>query len=109
MQYGYGQLGLPVDQDKCIDLLRESAGLGHSGAQYQLGCCHPFGQIGLERNKAEAIKWREKAVEGGDVHARYNLGCADFANGDRAAANATLSIVCIRGTQAVRGSSNCMR
>ena len=40
MKYGDGARGLPVDELKCIDLLRQAAGLGFPSAQYQLGNFH---------------------------------------------------------------------
>ena len=69
-----GRLGLPVDQAKCIDLLRESAGLGCPSAQYNLGTFHHFGRMGLEQNEIEAFKCWEKAAEGGHLISRHNIG-----------------------------------
>ena len=86
MDNAFGRSGLPVDQAKCIDLLRQSAGLGFPAAQYQLGNYHDDGEMGLAQNKEEALKYWGKAAEGGDVHARHNLGCAEAASGDLAAA-----------------------
>ena len=86
MKYGYGKHGLPVDQAKCIDLLRESAGLGFSVNQYQLGIFHHDGAMGLEQNKEEALEYWGKAAEGGHILARHNLGYIKYANGDHVAA-----------------------
>ena len=86
MAYGHGQLGLPVDQGKCIELLRESADLGWPSAKAQLGSFYKFGQMGLEQNEEEARKSFEEAAEGGDVVARHNVGCAANKNGDPVAA-----------------------
>ena len=72
--YGTGLYGLPMNETKCIELLRESAGLGHPGAQYNLGNYYKFGKMGLEQNNEEAQKYWMKAAEGGDVVARHNLG-----------------------------------
>ena len=83
---GFGELGLPVDQAKCIDLLRQSAGLGFPDAEYQLGIFHYTGEMGLEQNEEEARNWWEKAAEGGNVHSRYQLGCAEGRGGDHIAA-----------------------
>ena len=77
IHYGRGELGLPVDQTKCIDLLRQSAGLGFPGAQRQLGTFHYTGEMGLEQNEKEARTCWKKAAEGGHILAWYNLGCAD--------------------------------
>ena len=80
LDYGYGHYGLPVDQTKCIELLRQSAGLGHPAAQYQLGKFHYDGEMGLEQNEEEALKYWEKAAEGGCLDARHNLGCIEGGN-----------------------------
>ena len=77
VMYRYGDLGLPVDQVKCIDLLRQSAGLGLPDAQCKLGSFHCNGEMGLEHNEEEAVKYWEKAAEGGHVLARHNLGSVD--------------------------------
>ena len=80
--HGDGKLGLPADEAKCIDLLRESADLGFPPAQYQLGVFHKFGRMELEQNDDEAFKYWEQAAGGGDVIARHNLGCAEIRNGN---------------------------
>ena len=79
MAYGLGELGLSVDQAKCIDLLRESASLGLPFAQYRLGVFHYEGEMGLEQNGEEGIKYFEEAAEGGHLLARYNIGCIEEA------------------------------
>jgi hypothetical protein len=86
MHYGYGKYGLPVDQAKCIDLLRESAGLGLADAQHQLGNFHHNGGMGLGQNEEEALQYWDKAAKGGNVIARHNLGCTEMENGDDVAA-----------------------
>ena len=86
MNYGRGDRGLSVDHAKCIELLRESAGLGFPGAQYHLGSFHRQGGMGLEKNEETALKYWEKAAEGGHLVARHNLGSTDDANGDHVAA-----------------------
>ena len=88
MEYGFGgHLGLPADQAKCIELLRESAGLGFTVSQYQLGSFHCTGRLGLEHNEEEAAKYWEEAAEGGHIVARHNLGCKEHdENGDFVAA-----------------------
>ena len=86
LAHGRGELGLPVDQGKCIELLRESAGLGLSGALYQLGQCYQNGKMGLEQNKEKGQKYLEKAAEGGHLTSKHNLGCGEWETGDRVAA-----------------------
>ena len=51
LAYGFGHHGLQLNQDKCIDLLRESAGLGCPPALRQLGNFHDHGEMGLEQNE----------------------------------------------------------
>jgi TPR repeat protein len=86
MSYGRGRKGLPLDQVKCIDLLRQSAALGCQEAQYQLGQAYDHGEMGLEQNEEEAIKYYEKAAESGHMNALHNLACAMGGNGDFATA-----------------------
>ena len=78
-----------MDQTKCIDLLRESAGLGCSVAQYQLGAFHSTGAMGIEKNEEEELNYWETAAEGGDLISRHNLGCTEDQNGDHVAASVT--------------------
>ena len=82
LKHGFGQLGLSVDPAKCIDLLRQSAGLGSPLAQTQLASFHWNGEMGLEQSEREALKYYEKAAEGGHVLARHNLGCKKDESGD---------------------------
>ena len=86
MHFGLGELGLPVDQTKCIDLLRQSAGLGFPDAQYQLGIFHHRGEMGLEQNEEEARKYYQEAAEEGYLMSRHNLGCSQADSGDHVAA-----------------------
>ena len=86
MMYGRGQNGLPVDQAKCIELLRQSASLGCPGAQFTLGNFYDIGAMGLEQNKEKATEYWKKAAEDGHVISRHNLGCEDDDNGDVVAA-----------------------
>ena len=86
MHHGRGKRGLPVDEAKCIDLLREAAGLGFPDANFQLGKFHHNGEMGFEQNMEEAIKYCKKAAECGHVIARHNLGCAEDENNHHVAA-----------------------
>ncbi len=86
MYYGRGLYGLPVDQAKCFDLLRQSADLGFPGAHYKLGLYHYHGEMGLEENEEEAHKYFKEAAEGGYLISRHNLACMEYNNGDRVAA-----------------------
>ena len=86
LYHGHGHYGLPVDQAKCIDLLREAANHGCPAAHYQLGIFYQTGDMGLEQNEEEALRYFEEAAEGGKIRARYNVGCAEYQNGDYSAA-----------------------
>ena len=86
MEYGHGRLGMPLDQQKCVDLLRDAADLGCPSAHYQLGNFHHSGEMGLEQNEEEALKYLKKAAEGGHILALHNLACTANENGDHAAA-----------------------
>ena len=86
MGYGEGHYGLPLDQTKCIDFMRQSADLGFPPAQYQLGTFHEIGTMGLEQNGEEALKYYKKAADGGHVFSLNNVGDAHFRNGDFVAA-----------------------
>lgn len=79
----YGKL---LDQTKLIDLLRESADLGFSGAQYQLGTFYHNGEMGLEKKEEESMKAYKEAAKGGHILAQHNLGAAKYANGEYVAA-----------------------
>jgi TPR repeat protein len=100
MYYGRGHLGLPVDQGKCIELLRESAGLGCPEAEYNLGQFHDAGAMGLEQNEEEALKCWEKAAECGVVDARHNLGCTAYENSEVVAAMRHLRLSAAGGVRA---------
>ena len=88
MHYIYGQFGLSMDRAKGIDLLRQSAGLGCTKAQAQLGDFHHghVGSMGLEQNEEAALKYFKEAAEGGRLLSRHNLGCVAGKNGDDVAA-----------------------
>ena len=86
MHYCNGNLGLPVDQTKGIDLLRQSADLGCPEAHYQLGNCHHGGKMGLEENEGEALKYWRKGAENGDLVSRHNFGLKEGGNGNEVAA-----------------------
>ena len=84
--YDRGGLGLPVDQAKCIELLRQSSDLGCHSSQYQLGYYYHNGEMGLEQNDEEALNYWGKAAEGGDLMSRHNLGYMACKSDDSVAA-----------------------
>ena len=97
--YGYGRYGLLVDQAKCVDLLRQSAGLGFPGAQYELGNFHHHSMMGLARNEEEARQCWQKAAEGGYVRAWHNLGVIEVRNGNDVAAMRHLRLSASEGVK----------
>ena len=86
LDYGFGEFELPVDQGKCIELLRESASLGFPPAQFQLGVFYSHGCMGLEQNHEKAIQLWEKAAKGGYLPAIDSLGCTAHGAGHHVAA-----------------------
>ena len=86
LDYGYGKLGLPVDHAKCIELLRQSAGLGFPAAQYQLGSFYDTGAMGLAQNEEEGMNHWKEAAKGGNLVARHNLGNIEYRSGNYRAA-----------------------
>ena len=86
MDYARGNFGRPVDQAKCINLLRQSADLGNPLAQMQLAAFYHDGEMGLEQNNEEAFKYRKKAAEGGHMLARHVLGFMEDSNDEYVAA-----------------------
>jgi len=102
--YGIGQLGLPVDQAKCIDLLRQSDDLGFPPAQAQLGDYYYDGEMGLEQNEEVALRYWEKAAEGGHLPALYNLGCIENNSGNSTAALRHLRLAALGGHKLSMGA-----
>ena len=86
LNYGQGWLGLPLDQDKCVDLLREAADLGCPDAHYELGNFHRNGEMGFEQDDAKAQMHWERAAEGGHILALNNFACMEDISGDIVAA-----------------------
>ena len=68
-------LGIYMNKEKGIALIRRSAEQGTVKAQYVLGSCYYKGD-GIPMNKPLAVYWYRKAAEQGDAEAQYNLGLA---------------------------------
>jgi TPR repeat protein len=73
----------------CV-LYRESGGLGHVGAQNQLGLCFASGR-GMPKDDVEAYNWFRRAAEGGNAIGQYNLAQA-FASGIGISADAASAV-----------------
>ena len=100
MAHGRGELGLPVNQATCVQLLRQAAGLDCPAAK--------FGEMGLRMDEGEALRYMVVSAEGGDLDARHNLGCAEGASGDDVAAMRHWRLSASGGVQAVHGRSSWM-
>ncbi len=66
--------------DQAISLLKQSAELGNSEAQYNIGYCYLAG-VGVERNHKKAIEWFLKSAEQGFNDALYQMMMA-YGNGE---------------------------
>ena len=86
MGYGHGYYGVPVDQAKCVELMRQSADLGNPDALFLLGSFYDKGKMGLERNKEQTLKYYKEAGKGGHLASLCNLGNVMAKDGDYAAA-----------------------
>lgn len=65
--------GVPQDDTKAAEYLRQSAAQGYAKAQNDLGTCHAQG-LGVPRDYVEAVTWFRLAAEQGDPLAEYSLG-----------------------------------
>jgi TPR repeat protein len=80
--YAYlrGELSLPKDSKKAIELFTQAAKKGNVDAQYNLGLMYVRGE-GLEKSLTKAAPWFERAAMQGDAGAQYNTGLMYF-NGE---------------------------
>jgi TPR repeat protein len=61
------------DADEAVQCFRKAAGLGHAGAQMELGKLCENGQ-GVPKDFAEAMRWYRKAAEQKEPHAMCRIG-----------------------------------
>jgi len=71
--YARGQLGLPQNQAKALELWHRAGELGHATAYYSIGGAYMNGR-GVEIDKKKATHYYELAAMGGNPYARHNLG-----------------------------------
>ena len=71
--YAGGELGLPQDLTKAMELWRKAGELGCAGGNSHLGESYRLGR-GVDINIKKAYHYYELAAMGGDVTARHNLG-----------------------------------
>ena len=69
-----GDLGLPVDHVKAVELTHRAADFGSAEAPEDLGCWYYNGGMGLEQDSAKARLYFELAAKRGNITARHNLG-----------------------------------
>ena len=71
--YARGQLGLPQNQAKALELWHRAGEFGHATAYYSIGYAYTNGN-GVERDEKKAKHYFELAAMGGNPYARHNLG-----------------------------------
>jgi TPR repeat protein len=83
--YSHGEMGLPQDYNKAMELWLRAGELGDAVSYNNIGYAYYFGQ-GVERDMKKAIYYYELAAMGGNAVSRNNLGGveADAGNMDRA-------------------------
>ena len=77
---GNDSLGIYMNKEKGIALIRRSAEQGYVKAQYVLGFSYYFGE-GVLQDYTQAVYWWRKAAEQGHAAAQYYLGRA-YCKGD---------------------------
>ena len=83
--YSKGEIGLPRDLSKALELWHRAGELGYAGAYYNIGHAYYFGE-GVERDQEKANHYFELAAMKGHAIARHNLGYFEYekSNWDRA-------------------------
>ncbi|EJK54163.1 hypothetical protein THAOC_26274 [Thalassiosira oceanica] len=80
-QYFLGNIGLPKDVPRAVELFTEAAELGSIDARNSLGSRYYFGEGVKEDKPRGVLLWQEAAMKG-HVLARHNLGADEFNNGN---------------------------
>lgn len=75
---GNDSLGIYMNKEKGIALIRRSAEQGNAEAQYCLGDCYANGE-GVLQDYAQAVLWGRKAAEQGIAEAQFMLGAFYYA------------------------------
>ena len=79
--YHRGNMGLPQDHQKCIELNLKAGELGCAKAYNNLGIYYARG-IGVEIDQKKAKQCYELAAMGGYLDARHHLGCVEAHDGN---------------------------
>lgn len=78
---GNDSLGIYMNKEKGIELIRRAAEQGDSWAQYGLGICYEDGD-GIEQDYEQAAYWYRKSAEQGNAWGQYLLAmCYDGGQG----------------------------
>ena len=74
--YSIGEMGMPIDWVKAVELYLRAGELGSAGGYYNLGCSYRLGD-GVEVDQKKAKYYFELAAMHGHIKARHNLGCSE--------------------------------
>ena len=77
-----GLAGLPVNEEKALELAKRAADLGCAEAQYALGLSYERGELGLEVDNEKTRNLWGSSARNGHVKARYALGRDEFSEGN---------------------------
>lgn len=70
---GNDSLGIYMNEETGVELIRQAAERGNAPAQFRLALCYEEGQ-GLSQDYGQAVYWWRKAAEQGYAEAQYSLG-----------------------------------
>ena len=79
--YAEGELGLPQDWEKALELWHRAGELGYTRSYYNIGNTYVFGR-GAGRDMKKATHYWELAAIGGSMNARQNFGNVEFRAGN---------------------------
>ena len=69
---GNDSLGIYMNEETGVELIRQAAERGNAPAQFRLALCYEEGQ-GLSQDYGQAVYWWRKAAEQGYARAQHNL------------------------------------
>ena len=81
--YSDGDLGLPVNETRALELYRRAADLGNPAACYALSAAYCNGELGVLQDDAKATEYLERAAKCGHIRARHHLGYLSDLSGDK--------------------------
>ena len=77
--YTSGDMGLPQDYEKAIELRLRAGELGNASSYFSIASAYTDG-LGVNKSMAKAMHFFELAAMNGDVKARHNLGSFEVKN-----------------------------